>query len=160
MKASVAKTAGFCFGVQRALDIVYEKIGEGKAPIFTYGPIIHNSHVVAELKEKGVRVIGSREELDRLEKGTVIIRSHGVSRDVYESLDREGIDRVNATCPFVARIHRIVEKASAEGRHILIAGNRDHPEVQGIMGWCGNSCTVVQNTSDLHEIHACRTDNF
>ena len=160
MKASVAKTAGFCFGVQRALDIVYEKIGEGKAPIFTYGPIIHNSHVVAELKEKGVRVIGSREELDRLEKGTVIIRSHGVSRDVYESLDREGIDRVNATCPFVARIHRIVEKASAEGRHILIAGNRDHPEVQGIMGWCGNSCTVVQNTSDLQEIKAASGTKF
>jgi len=149
MKVTVAKTAGFCFGVQRALDIVYENIGEGKNPIYTYGPIIHNSHVVAELKEKGVSVIDSRRELDELAAGTVIIRSHGVSKDVYESLERPGIDRVNATCPFVARIHRIVEKASAEGRHVIIAGDRDHPEVRGIMGWCENCCTVVRTASDL-----------
>ena len=149
MKVTVAKTAGFCFGVQRALDIVYENIGEGKAPIYTYGPIIHNAHVVDELREKGVNAIGSREELDSLDEGTVIIRSHGVSKDVYDSLKRPGIERVNATCPFVARIHRIVEKAAAEGRHVIIAGDKDHPEVKGIMGWCENRCTVVRKPSDL-----------
>ena len=151
MKVTVASSAGFCFGVQRALDTVYRQISLGKKDIYTYGPIIHNAHVVADLKEKGVKVLQSREELDALESGTVIIRSHGVSREVMESLDREGIEVVDATCPFVKKIHRIVEKASEEGRHVIIIGDPGHPEVQGIAGWC-RSYTVVNSREDLERL--------
>ena len=152
MKVTVAKTAGFCFGVDRAVGIVYEQIEKGVKPIYTYGPIIHNEHVVAELEEKGVSVIRSREELDRIEAGTVIIRSHGVAKEIYDTLNRAGIHIVDATCPYVSRIHKTVQEASANGDYIVIAGNPDHPEVQGIVGWCGKDCSVVKNVSDLSDI--------
>ncbi len=153
MKVTAAKTAGFCFGVQRAIDIVYEKIEAGALPIYTYGPIIHNAHVVNDLKIKGVFVIESPDELDALKEGTVIIRSHGVAKEIYNSLKRPGITLVDATCPFVSKIHRIVEKANAAGRHVIIAGNPDHPEVMGIMGWCDYNCTVVKNLEELKSLN-------
>ena len=130
MKVITAKTAGFCFGVERAVNTVYEQIeshcGE---PIYTYGPIIHNDEVIKDLEKKGVTVLRTEEELDRLEEGVVIIRSHGVEKRIYEKLNEKGITIVDATCPFVKKIHRIVEKESALGHEIVIIGNPEHPEV-------------------------------
>lgn len=132
MQVKVAKSAGFCFGVQRAVDTVYEQVEKGIRPIYTYGPIIHNEVVVQDLEEKGVQVLDSKEELEALTEGTVIIRSHGVGREIYDLIQEKGLICVDATCPFVKKIHRTVEKESAAGRQIIIIGNDKHPEVEGI----------------------------
>ncbi len=143
MKVIVAKTAGFCFGVKRAVDTVYRQIENGKKPIYTYGPIIHNEEVVKELEEKGVRIISSEEELKELSCGTVIIRSHGVSRSICEKIRESGLELIDATCPFVKKIHRIVEEHSRKGADILVVGNEGHPEVEGIKGWCHGKVDVI-----------------
>ena len=110
MEVTVAKSAGFCFGVKRAVDTVYQQIETGRKPVYTYGPIIHNEQVVGDLEKKGVRVIPSEEELEKITEGTVIIRSHGVSREICEKICAQGLTLVDATCPFVRKIHRIVEQ--------------------------------------------------
>ena len=152
MNVILAKTAGFCFGVDKAVNTVYEEIKNNDGTVYTYGPIIHNEIVVSELTRLGVSVINSKEELDNIKTGTVIIRSHGVSRDIRNSLDREGIKVVDATCPFVAKIHRIVEKYSSEGYKVIIAGNREHPEVTGIKGWVNGECFIIDSAEELKSI--------
>ncbi|MDD5803890.1 4-hydroxy-3-methylbut-2-enyl diphosphate reductase [Blautia sp. HCP3S3_H10_1] len=148
MKVKVAKTAGFCFGVQRAVDKVYELIDSCPDKLFTLGPIIHNEEVVNDLEKKGVRVAGE-EDLEKLPKGsTVVIRSHGVGRMVYDQLEEYGLSYVDVTCPFVLKIHRIVEKESKAGSHIVIIGDPDHPEVVGICGWCMGPYTVIRTEQD------------
>ena len=142
----LAKTAGFCFGVQRAVDTVYEQVEKGVRPIYTYGPIIHNEVVVQDLEEKGVQVLENQEDLEQLNEGTVIIRSHGVGKEIYDQISAKGLNCVDATCPFVKKIHRTVEKESAAGRQIIIIGNDNHPEVEGIKGWCRHPCLLY--TSD------------
>lgn len=151
MQIKVAKSAGFCFGVQRAVDTVYEQVDKGMRPIYTYGPIIHNEVVVQDLEEKGVQVLNSREELEALEKGTVIIRSHGVGKDIYELIQRKHLNCVDATCPFVKKIHRTVEKESAVGRQIVIIGNDKHPEVEGIKGWCHTPAIVLESAEQAEQ---------
>ena len=148
MEVKVAKTAGFCFGVQRAVDKVYELIDSCQDRLFTLGPIIHNEEVVNDLEKKGVRV-ASEEELKTLPKGsTVVIRSHGVGKKVYDQLKECGLSYVDVTCPFVLKIHRIVEKESKAGSHIVIIGDPDHPEVVGICGWCIGPYTVIRTKQD------------
>lgn len=147
MEVNLAKTAGFCFGVRRAVDKVYEEAG--KEQVYTYGPIIHNSEVVSDLEQRGVKVLRSREELEQISEGTVIIRSHGVAKDIYELIRQKGLHLVDATCPFVLKIHRIVEKASAEGKQILIIGSSEHPEVEGIRGWCSGEVHVIFDAEGL-----------
>ena len=148
MKVIRAKTAGFCFGVQRAVDKVYELIDSCPDRLFTLGPIIHNEEVVNDLEKKGVRV-ASEEELKTLPEGsTVVIRSHGVGKKVYDQLEECGLSYVDVTCPFVLKIHRIVEKESKAGSHIVIIGDPDHPEVVGICGWCIGSYTVIRTKQD------------
>lgn len=119
MEITVAKTAGFCFGVKRAVEKVYDQIATGKKQIYTYGPIIHNEEVVQDLEEKGVQVINSKEELEALKEGVVVIRSHGVGREIYELLERQGLELVDATCPFVKKIHKIVREQCEAGRRVL-----------------------------------------
>ena len=148
----LAECAGFCFGVRRAVDTVYEQLGTGKT-IYTYGPIVHNGEVVRELEERGVRVIQNREELLGMSPGAsreeaVIIRAHGVPREICEILESKGFACVDATCPFVKKIHRIVERESRAGRHIVIVGDPRHPEVEGIRGWCDGPATVVENAEE------------
>ena len=148
MEVKVAKTAGFCFGVQRAVDKVYELINSCPDRLFTLGPIIHNEEVVNDLEKKGVRV-ASEEELKTLPEGsTVVIRSHGVGKKVYDQLEECGLSYVDVTCPFVLKIHRIVEKESKAGSHIVIIGDPDHPEVVGICGWCIGPYTVIRTKQD------------
>ena len=147
MKVKTAKTAGFCFGVKRAVDKVYELIENGVSPIYTLGPIIHNEEVVSDFEKKGVTVI-SEEDISKLREGTVVIRSHGVGRRIYDMLKTAGISFVDVTCPFVLKIHRIVERESRAGKQIIIFGDPSHPEVKGICGWCEGSCTVLRNRED------------
>ena len=157
MQVKVAKSAGFCFGVQRAVDTVYEQAEKGVRPIYTYGPIIHNEVVVEDLKEKGVEVLNSLEELKKVEKGTVIIRSHGVGREIYELIREKGLDCVDATCPFVKKIHKSGDKESAAGKEIIIIGNDKHPEVEGIKGWCRTKAYVIESAEQAEELCASET---
>ena len=150
MEIRLAESAGFCFGVKRAVDKVYEQIETGKT-IYTYGPIIHNEEVVRDLGQKGVRVIETKEELEQLTEGTVVIRSHGVSKDIYDILEQKGLECIDATCPFVKRIHRVVEKESLAGKEIIVVGNPSHPEVQGIVGWCQGPVTVLETPEEAME---------
>ncbi|MBO4981613.1 MAG: 4-hydroxy-3-methylbut-2-enyl diphosphate reductase [Lachnospiraceae bacterium] len=161
MEVRLAECAGFCFGVKRAVDTVYEQIKTGKT-IYTYGPIVHNEEVVKDLEKQGVRVIGSREELlsmnpekvsddQEAKKGTIIIRAHGVPREIQNILEQKGFECVDATCPFVKRIHRIVEKESNSGKHIIIIGNPGHPEVEGIRGWCNGPVTVLETYKEAEK---------
>ena len=150
MDVRVAETAGFCFGVQRAVDKVYELIATGTAPIYTLGPIIHNEEVVADLERKGVSVI-EEEQIPGIKEGTVVIRSHGVGQKVYDKLKKQGISYVDVTCPFVLKIHRIVERESRKGAHIVIIGDPTHPEVQGICGWCQGDHTVIKSPEDAEK---------
>ena len=146
MKVILAKSAGFCFGVKRAVETVYREAEKKEQPIYTYGPIIHNEEVVSDLEKKGVTVIHSVDELDEQPKGTVIIRSHGVEKAIYDQIRQRGFEIVDATCPFVLKIHRLVEQYSKEDYHIVIIGNESHPEVEGIKGWSDASKTTVIGT--------------
>ena len=147
MKITVAETAGFCFGVNRAVELVEQAVRDGKK-VATLGPIIHNRHAVKHFEDMGVQVIESPD--DAGEDTTVIIRSHGVTRAVCEALERRGVEIVDATCPFVKRIHGIVSNAENEGRLPIIIGTRSHPEVEGIGGWCGK-CLIFESLEELKE---------
>ena len=144
----MAKTAGFCFGVERAVNTVYDEAGKGISPIYTLGPIIHNENVVSDLEKRGVRVIESEEELENLNEGTLVIRSHGVPERIYKLLDSKGIRYVDSTCPFVKKIHNIVKDASDKGYYVIVTGDRDHPEVEGICGYCHSRDLIVIKSSD------------
>ena len=151
MEVKVAKTAGFCFGVQRAVDKVYELIDSCPDRLFTLGPIIHNEEVVRDLEEKGVVVVNDVDELAGKPQGTVIIRAHGVERGVCEKIQALGFSIVDATCPFVLKIHRLVERYSGEDCHIVIVGNASHPEVKGIKSWSNAEDTRVIGTREEAE---------
>lgn len=151
MRVIKAKTAGFCFGVKRAVDQVYELAGKKEGAVYTYGPIIHNEEVVNDLEKKGVQVLHTKEELVALEKGTVVIRSHGVAREIYEQIQGKRLELVDATCPFVKKIHRIVKREGENGREIVIIGNATHPEVEGIKGWCVSKVTVIGNEEEAQK---------
>ncbi len=161
MEVVVAGSAGFCFGVQKAVDTVYSEVEKGRK-IYTFGPIIHNDFVVSDLEKKGVIIIDDLDGIDDLEKGVVIIRSHGVSKHTQEMLERSHHTVVDATCPFVKKIHRIVEKDSADGRHIVVIGSRNHPEVAGIIGWTvGNDpATVIETEEEAAAFRSLKSDDI
>ncbi len=161
-RIEIADKAGFCFGVDRAVKIVYNIIENGGKAV-TYGEIIHNEAVVNELKSKGVSVIDSPEEIETLENTSVVIRSHGVGRDIYELLEKRkpfGVDVCDGTCPFVARIHKIVSEKSDEGFDIIILGDKDHDEVQGIVKHCQKTPYICGNDDELREILQKKFKNF
>ena len=159
MEVVLAKSSGFCFGVKRAVDRVYEQLAENKK-IYTYGPIVHNDDVVADLEEKGVKVLNTKEELTELTEGSVVIRAHGVPKEIYEIMEQKNIECIDATCPFVKRIHKIVEKESAEGRRIIVIGNAKHPEVEGIRGWCKTSATVIESREEALQFNGSKDDKY
>lgn len=147
-KVTVAESAGFCFGVDRAVKMVYGEL-EKNTKVATLGPIIHNQDVVNDMQAKGARIISSVDELSDDE--TVVIRSHGVGREVYDQIAAKGNRMLDATCPFVSRIHKIVAEKSVEGYFILIAGDASHPEVQGIVGHCDENCLVFKDNFELKD---------
>ena len=147
---TIAKSAGFCFGVTRAVNMVYEAIEKENVPIYTYGPIIHNDEVVKDMEKNGVTVINDLDELSSHEKGVMIIRSHGISKAEYDRIKNCGFEVLNATCPFVSKIHRYVEDYSSKGYDIIIVGSPKHPEVCGIKGWADEKChvTIINSPDD------------
>ncbi len=143
----VAKSAGFCFGVNRAINMAYDEINKNKN-IYTYGPLIHNKEVIADLEKKGIHVI---KDLEEVEQGTVMIRSHGVGEKVYDAIKQKRLQMVDGTCPFVKRIHDIVKQAYEQKRQIIIVGDSKHPEVQGINGWCENSAIILAEAEQAEQ---------
>ncbi len=160
MEVRLAAAVGFCFGVKRAVDTVYEQLQTGKT-IYTYGHIVNNEEVVKELAGQGVRVIKDIRELEQLPelradapapvKEAVIIRAHGVSREIQQHMERRGWEVIDATCPFVKRIHQIVEEKSSQGEHILVIGSPEHPEVKGTVGWCSGPVDVLESVSEAEK---------
>ncbi|NBJ91970.1 4-hydroxy-3-methylbut-2-enyl diphosphate reductase [Parablautia muri] len=153
MEVLLAKSAGFCFGVKRAVENVYEQLGTHKK-IYTYGPIIHNEQVVADLEKRGVTVIENENEIAGIKEGAVVIRSHGVPKRIYRLIEENGLECIDATCPFVKRIHRIVAEESRRGKQIIIIGNAGHPEVEGIMGWSSAPAAVIGTVSEAESFEA------
>ncbi len=146
-EVTTAKSAGFCFGVKRAVDMVYREAEKG-SKVCTLGPIIHNEQVVSDMERKGVKVIEDIDEIKQGEELTVIIRSHGVSEATMKKLEDKGVRIVNATCPFVTKIHDIVHDKYKEGYQIVIVGNATHPEVEGIRGWCNDDAYVIGSVEE------------
>lgn len=147
-KIIVAESAGFCFGVNRAINILYKLIDENK-PACTLGPIIHNMQMVNELREKGVRTIDKISEAN--ENETIVIRSHGVPQSIVDEINERHLDYIDATCPFVSKIHKIVSETDDDSI-VIIAGDKNHPEVQGIMGHCKSKCYTFKNQEELQEL--------
>ena len=147
----LAETAGFCFGVRRAVEKVYEEAGKAAGPVYTYGPVIHNEEVVRDLEKKGVRVLHSEEELKDLEEGTVIIRSHGVGKKIYDiCAGKDKVRLVDATCPDVIRTHTIVREHAAHGDVIYI-GKKNHPESEGTVG-LSSRVHLVTSAADVEKL--------
>ena len=154
MDVILAKKAGFCFGVQKAIDMVYDEAKESDKTIYTYGPIIHNEEVVADLESKGVKAIDfDEEQLNELSDCTVVIRSHGVGKNIYDSLEERNVNIVDATCPFVKKIHEIVWEESEKGKAIIIVGSEYHPEVEGIKGWVKGDAYIVDDETDVEALN-------
>ena len=151
MEVIVAEHAGFCFGVTKAVETVYEQIDKGKKNIYTFGPIIHNEIVVGDLQKKGVRVIEDVSELEGLTEGIVVIRSHGVTKETHQKLMDTGLEIIDATCPFVKRIHRIVDEESSKGKSIIVVGSSIHPEVEGIVSYAKGPVYVVESPKEASE---------
>lgn len=155
MEIILAKSAGFCFGVKRAVDYAYSKAGQ--QDIYTYGPIIHNKEVTGDLDKKGVKVT---ENLDEVKKGEIIIRSHGVPPRVYEDIEKRNLKYTDCTCPFVKKIHNIVRDNYNKGKSIIIVGNKIHPEIIGINGWCANSAVTINSIEEAEKIEIDKTKDY
>lgn len=152
MEITVAKSAGFCFGVQRAVASVYKELEENSGKIYTFGPIIHNEQVVEDLNKRGIEVIDTVEQLKKIKEGTVVIRSHGVAKEIYDILEQQKLKMVDATCPFVKKIHNIVLDESNNGKTIIIIGNDNHPEVEGIKGWVNGEVIVINKEEQIEKL--------
>lgn len=147
MKIILANTAGFCFGVNNAVSIANELTKDKNTNVYMLGSIIHNEQVVDDLKKKGIKEISQISEAEG--EGKIIIRAHGVSPDIYEEAASRGLKVIDATCPYVSKIHRLVSEKHKNGYTIVIAGDRNHPEVQGIDGWCGNEALIADNPEEV-----------
>lgn len=141
-----AATAGFCFGVKRAVEMVYGQLDGGR--VYTYGPIIHNEEVVKDLEKKGVLVLNGPEDIRKAAPGTVVIRAHGVPEEIYECIKSAGHTLVDATCPFVLKIHKIVREAAKRGEYVIIVGDGAHPEIQGIKSCVPDKSTVIADEKE------------
>jgi 4-hydroxy-3-methylbut-2-enyl diphosphate reductase len=150
MRVRLAKTAGFCMGVRRAMDIVFDAIDQ-KGDIYTYGPLVHNPQAIDMLKSKGVKVLDSLS--DSLE-GTIIIRAHGISPEERAQIKKKGLKILDATCPRVMKVQSIIQKQAKEGYHIIIVGDKEHPEVKGLLGFSQNKGVVVSNIDDIDHLPA------
>ncbi|MCR5105184.1 MAG: bifunctional 4-hydroxy-3-methylbut-2-enyl diphosphate reductase/30S ribosomal protein S1 [Eubacterium sp.] len=156
MEVILAEKAGFCFGVKRAVDTAFEEAEKAKSEkysVYTFGPIIHNEEITKKLEESGVGIVNSLEELSQLPKeASVIIRSHGVGKDIYDAIEAAGLNIVDATCPFVSNIHKIVRERSADGDEIFIIGNPGHAEVEGTIGWSLSKPYVINDVREIADL--------
>jgi 4-hydroxy-3-methylbut-2-enyl diphosphate reductase len=142
MEIIIAKDSGLCYGVKRAIQIAKETLSEKQGKVFTLGDLIHNPQVIYDLEQQGIQSLGS---LDELSEGTVIIRSHGVSPDIYKKIEEKNINIVDATCPIVKRIQRQVEALAKEEEEIVIVGDKNHPEIRGLIGYSQGKGVIVES---------------
>ena len=158
MEILLAKSAGFCFGVQRAVDTAYKHADEKN--VYTYGQIIHNEEVVGDLAKHGVKILED-DELDQIKDSKVIIRSHGAEKRVYDILEKNGNEIIDATCPFVKKIHNIVMDECGKGHTVIIIGDGKHPEVKGIMGWCMSEPVVIGTEEEAEKfVQSCLNGEY
>jgi len=146
MEIIIAKNAGLCYGVKRALTLAKKVRQSNKGKVLTFGDLIHNPQVIDDLKRQGIESVG---DLDRVDRGTVIIRSHGVSPEVYKKMKRKSIKVVDATCPIVRKIQKLVAQLAQGRAEIVIVGNRRHPEIQGLLGYSRGRACVVENEAQV-----------
>lgn len=150
MEIKLAKTAGFCMGVRRAIDIALNMArNKGSEEVYTYGPLIHNPQAVEFLSKQGIRPV---EDVDKLGKGSIIIRAHGISPGERRKLEKTGMKIIDATCPKVKHVQAIIRRHSQEDYEILIIGDREHPEVEGLLGYADGKGIVVGSTDDLKSL--------
>lgn len=146
MKVMVARTLGYCYGVKRAEQLLLGSLRE-TGQLKTYGPLINNTQVTSKYEEEGAKIVSSIDEVSAGE--TMVIRSHGLPLAVYEAAESKDVRIVDATCPYVSRIHQIVKDAFDAGISVIVFGSAEHPEIVGINGWCGDSATIVMTPEDL-----------
>ena len=159
MAVVLAKSAGFCFGVDRAVEAVYRVLEEEekkefaeRLPIYTYGPIVHNERIVEELEKRGVQVLKSLKELTELAEGIVVIRAHGVGKEIYETLEQRGLKIVDSSCPFVRKIQKLVAEHTKNGESVIVMGDPEHPEVQGILGWGEGDVIALKGVEEVEAL--------
>lgn len=145
----VAKNSGFCFGVKRALKKAYEVADQEKSEIYTYGPLIHNNQVISKLEDLNVRSVDS---IEKAQNSTLIIRSHGIPLNIYDDAEKNDVQVIDATCPFVRRVQEIAKEYHDKGYDIVIIGNPNHPEVIGIKGWCDNKAYIIEEIEQVKDI--------
>lgn len=158
MKVRIADNAGFCFGVKRAMQMASDELDNKSTKVYSLGPLIHNKQAVAKYEEKGLIVVEEVDEIPSDER--VIIRSHGVGENIYSAAHNKSVKIVDTTCPFVKKIHQIVNEFYKDGYKIIIIGNKDHPEVIGINGWCKNSATVIKNADQVEDFEFDRAKKY
>ncbi len=144
MEIIIAKNSGLCYGVQRALQMAKETRKRKTGKVFTFGDLIHNPQVILDLEKQGIQSI---DDLDKIEEGTVIIRSHGVSPEIYDILTKKKIEILDATCPIVKRIQKQVAALAKKEEEIIIVGNKEHPEIKGLIGYSKKKGIIIENAS-------------
>jgi len=149
MKIIVAKNAGFCYGVKRALDITYKTLKRGQNPLYMLGEIVHNEEVVDKIKKTGIKII---DNLDKVKKGTIIIRAHGATPEVFQKAKDKGLEIIDATCPMVSRIHQLARNALSQNYQIIIVGDKGHDEILGILGAINQKAIVVENAKEAEKL--------
>ncbi|MGL6107056.1 4-hydroxy-3-methylbut-2-enyl diphosphate reductase [Romboutsia sp.] len=147
MIVKIAKEAGFCFGVKRAMKMAWDELEVNSDEIYALGPLIHNKQAVSKYEEKGLVTVEKVENVPQNKK--IVIRSHGVTEKVYKDVKERDLHIIDTTCPFVKKIHKIVKREHDKGREIIVIGDRKHPEVIGINGWCENTATIIKTLEDL-----------
>lgn len=158
MEIIVGKNAGFCFGVQRAIDAAYDLLKKDNNDLYSIGPLIHNEIVTKDLKSKGLIEINNNDEIASLKNKRVIIRTHGIEKEVYDLLKSNNNAIVDLTCPFVSKIHKLVKEYSENGYKIIVIGDKDHPEVKGIVSYAKEDIYVVINEEDIRKLKIDRND--
>ena len=150
MKVKIAKEAGFCFGVKRAMKMAWDELEDSQNTIYALGPLIHNKQAVSKYEEKGLQTVDTIENIPLNNK--MIIRSHGVSEKIYNDAKEKDLNVIDTTCPFVKKIHRVVKREYEKGKAIIVIGDSKHPEVIGINGWCNNSAIIIKTVEDLEKL--------
>lgn len=160
MEIIIAENAGFCFGVERAIDATYETLKNNNSKVYSIGPIIHNDIVINDLESHGLVVINDYDEALKLKNEKVIIRTHGIEKNIYEAIKNNGNEIIDLTCPFVSKIHKIVSEYSDKGYKIVVIGDKEHPEVKGIISYAKTDIYVIINENDIKSLQMDKNDNI
>ncbi|MGL5346986.1 MAG: 4-hydroxy-3-methylbut-2-enyl diphosphate reductase [Peptostreptococcaceae bacterium] len=150
MEVKIAKEAGFCFGVKRAMKMAWDELENKNTGIYALGPLIHNKQAVSKYEEKGLVTVEKIEDVPQ--SNNMIIRSHGVGEEIYNNATKRTLNVIDTTCPFVKKIHRVVKREYEKGNKVIVIGDSKHPEVIGINGWCNNSAIIIKSMDELENI--------